>query len=131
MIVKVIYANDGRIERVSTGAEFSFDFMEEAEPNSFTVEGNPNLETDYVTFPEGVPTITTRPEFPPPNKTEISADGIDEALFSFPFPVEFYVDGVFAGEDDTLEISSNHPDEYDVTVNYWPYLPYAVTIVAT
>lgn len=94
---------------------------------SLTVDERPHLIEDYVV--DGV--ITPRPSLPPPDKTEIVADGEDIAIFSFPEPVPVSVEGGEPVVTDYLEIASDNPDSYEVEVNYFPYLPYFVSVVAT
>lgn len=94
---------------------------------SLVVEERPRLIEDYIL--DGV--VTPRPVLPPPDKTEIVADGEDIAIFSFPEAVPVSVEGAEPVVTDYLEIASDNPDSYEIEVNYFPYLPYFVSVVAT
>lgn len=66
------------------------------------------------------------------SRTEITADGIDEAVLSaIPADAIVTVDGEPVAHDGVLEISSAMPAAYHVHVECWPHLPFAADITAS
>jgi hypothetical protein len=118
----------GRIERLSTGDPEGFGYLFFDDPYSYVVDEFPNPDTQW--YPPGLGEVADRPSFDVPANTTIESDGVDSVVFEFPFDVQIYVDDIpLESMTSTLTITSDEPAVYRVTVDHWPYLPYAVEVV--
>jgi len=106
-------------------------------PGHRFVTGHANLETDYVDVAAGPPEVRPRPELPGFDRLTIAAGGQEFARLVADRPFTVTIDGDPAAitEPDAagryvVELGGMVPAVYSVTVDCWPYLPYAAEVVA-
>lgn len=130
MIDWTVYdTRDGRILRSGSASDLATVYAQARELHEeIIVFTNATFTTHYVV--DGV--ITPRPANPGFDKVEIVADGADVATMSLGYVFAAIVDGVrHEIADGTLEITSELPATYRVSVEAFPLLPYAAEIVAS
>lgn len=130
MTVKSLY-------EIATGAimqtlETTQVFPEAPEGHAW-IEGRWAWPTHYVDGSGEEPVVTERPTLAGFDKLEIVADGIDEAvILGLPDPATVRVDGeAIEATGGEFRFAADVAGEYAVTIDAFPYLPYAVTITAT
>lgn len=106
-----------------------------------TIQGAGNDAENYIENPLTTPTIAIKPANPTTaNKTTITADGVDSVIFSsipvgtivtFETPAGADLIPDTQVDDGTLVLTCTFVGDYILTFEFFPYLTYTETIVAS
>jgi len=123
-----LYNSEGRITSKGFCCDDDYDLQQEEDVTK--VEGDPDLENDYVL--NGV--LTQRPEMSVSiSKLTVDADEIDFAeVTQIPIGTNVFIDRISQGscDDGTVELTFDTPGEYLIKLVKFPYLNKEFTINA-